>query len=177
MSLRVMTHCSRLDLASFEDPVFADKLERARLQSTGRLDLLGALGRLVQQGVTLISLAAGVMFYSPLLLLLLVGCTIPSFLGESHFAFLGYSLSHTLTPFRRELDYLRQLGASAMAAKEIKIFGIGPYLSDRYRGIAERCIQKIRALQNKRLRVGIALAIVGSAGYYGAYHPGPCSAP
>ena len=169
MSLRIMTHCTRLDLASFEDSVFADKLERARVQSTGRLDMLSALGRLVQQAITLISLAAGVMFYAPWILLLLIGCTLPAFLAESHFAFLGYTLSHTLTPFRRELDYLRQLGASATGAKEIKIFGLGPYLTNRYREIAEQCIRQIRQLQDKRLFVSIILAILGSAGYYGAY--------
>jgi ATP-binding cassette subfamily B protein len=169
ISLRIITHCSRLDLASFEDSVFADKLERARVQSTGRLDMLSALGRLVQQAITLVSLAAGVLFYSPWILLLLIGCTIPAFLGESHFALLGYSLSHTLTPFRRELDYLRQLGASAAAAKEVKIFGLGPYLTNRYREIAEQCIRKIRDLQDKRLLVSVILAVVGSAGYYGAY--------
>ena len=168
MSLRIMTHCTRLDLASFEDSVFADKLERARVQSTGRLDMLSALGRLVQQAITLISLAAGVMFYAPWILLLLIGCTLPAFLAESHFAFLGYTLSHTLTPFRRELDYLRQLGASATGAKEIKIFGLGPYLTNRYREIAEQCIRQIRQLQDKRLFVSIILAILGSAGYYSA---------
>jgi ATP-binding cassette, subfamily B, bacterial len=169
VSLRIITHCSRLDLASFEDPVFADKLERARAQSTGRLDMLSALGRLVQQAITLVSLATGVLFYSPWLLLLLIGCTVPAFLGESHFAFLGYSLSHTLTPFRRELDYLRQLGASATSAKEVKIFGLGLYLTNRYRDIAEQCIRQIRNLQDKRLFVSVILAVVGSAGYYGAY--------
>jgi ATP-binding cassette, subfamily B, bacterial len=169
MSLRIMTHCTRLDLASFEDPVFADKLERARQQSTGRLDMLSGLGRLTQLSVTVVSLSLGILYFSPWLLLLLIGSTIPAFLGESHFAFLGYSLSHVLTPFRRELDYLRQLGASATGVKEIKIFGLGPYLTDRYREIAEECVRKIRALQNKRLWVSILPAIVGSAGYYGAY--------
>jgi ATP-binding cassette subfamily B protein len=94
---------------------------------------------------------------------------IPAFLGESHFAFLGYALSYTLTPYRRELDYLRQLGASATGAKEVKIFGLGPYLTDRYREIAEKCIQQIRQLQNKRLLVSVVLSTVGSAGYYAAY--------
>ncbi len=169
LSIRIMTHCCRLDLASFEDPVFADKLERARAQSTSRLDMFSGIGRMAQQFVTLVSLAGGVLLYSPWLLLLLILCTIPAFIGESHFAFLGYALSYALTPFRRELDYLRQLGASASGAKEVKIFGLGPYLTDRYRGIAEQCIQQIRQLQNKRLLVSVALAVVSSAGYYAAY--------
>jgi ATP-binding cassette, subfamily B, bacterial len=117
----------------------------------------------------LISLAGGVFLFSPWLLLLLIGCTIPAFLGESHFAFLGYALAFSLTPARRELDYIRQLGASKEGAKEVKIFGLGKYLTDRYRGIAEECMRKVRRLQNKRLLVGSLLAILSSCGYYGAY--------
>ena len=169
MSIRIMAHSTRLDLASFEDPTFADMLERARVQSTDRLSMLSALGRLAQQAVTLFSLAGGVFLFSPWLLLLLIGCTIPAFLGESHFAFLGYALAFSLTPARRELDYIRQLGASKDGAKEVKIFGLGKYLTDRYRDIAEECIKKVRGLQNKRLVMGALLAILSSCGYYGAY--------
>src|ERR1019366_7779731 len=43
VSVRLMEHASRLDLASFEDPVFYDKLDRARRQTTGRMGLLAAL--------------------------------------------------------------------------------------------------------------------------------------
>src|ERR1700736_5551774 len=109
ISLRIMTHASSLDLASFEDPVFYDKLERARVQATDRIGMLNAMGRLLQQAITLISLAAGVIMYSPLLFLVLVVSIVPAFIGESHFAFLGYSLAYSLTPLRRELDYLRVL--------------------------------------------------------------------
>lgn len=169
MSVKIMSHATRLDLASFEDPVFADKLERARVQSTDRLSMLSALGRLVQQAVTLTSLAAGVCYFSPWLLLLLVGCTIPAFLGESHFAFLGYQLAYRLTPYRRELDYLRQLGASKDGAKEVKIFGLGTYLTERYREISEQCLVQVKALQKRRVTAGALLAVLGSIGYYGAY--------
>jgi len=169
VSVRVMEHATRLDLASFEDPVFADKLERARVQSTDRLGMLSGIGRMVQQAITLVSLAVGVFYFSPWLLLLLFVCTIPAFLAESHFAFLGYSLAHSLTPLRRELDYLRVLGASKESAKELKIFGLGAYLTSRYRSISDRVYARNRALVTRRMRAGSLLAIVGAMGYYGAY--------
>ncbi len=169
ISIRVMEHATRLDLASFEDPVFADKLERARVQSTDRLGMLSGVGRMLQQAITLVSLAAGVFYFSPWLLLLLFVCTVPAFLAESHFAFLGYSLAHSLTPMRRELDYLRVLGASKESAKELKIFGLGGYLVGRYRNIADQVYARNRALVTRRIRAGSLLAIVGAMGYYGAY--------
>lgn len=169
ISVRVMEHATHLDLASFEDPIFADKLERARVQSTDRLGMLSGIGRMVQQAITLVSLAAGVFYFSPWLLLLLFVCTVPAFLAESHFAFLGYSLAHSLTPRRRELDYLRVLGASRESAKELKIFGLGPYLTERYRVIADSVYLENRALVTKRVEVGSVLALLGACGYYGAY--------
>ncbi len=169
VSLRIMRHAASLDLTSFEDPVFYDKLERARVQATDRIGMLHAMGTLIQQVVTLVSLSIGVIVFSPLIFLLLVVCVIPAFLGESHFAFLGYSLAYSLTPLRRELDYLRDLGTKRESAKELKVFGLGPFLQGRFDSIQGEVIDRNRKLLRKRLMVGALLGLISSAGYYGAY--------
>src|ERR1700678_897080 len=87
VSLRLIKHATQLDLASFEDPAFHDVLERARQQATDRIGMLNAMGRLLLQSITLISLSVGGVVYSPWGFLLLVFCVIPAFMGESHFAF------------------------------------------------------------------------------------------
>ena len=106
--------------------------------------------------------------YSPWLFLLLVVCVVPAFAGESHFAFLGYSLAHGLTPLRRELDYLRILGTSKESAKEVKMFGLGGHLHDRYAELTDEVIRRNRKLTRRRLLWGSLLSILGSVGYYGA---------
>jgi ATP-binding cassette subfamily B protein len=169
VSLRLIKHATRLDLASFEDPAFHDVLERARQQATDRIGMLNAMGRLLLQSITLISLAAGVVFYSPWLFLLLVICIIPAFMGESHFAFLGYSLAHEITPVRRELDYLRVIGTSKENAKEVKLFGLGGHLHDRYASLTGEIIRKNINLTRHRLVWGSLFAVFGSLGYYGSY--------
>ncbi len=169
VSLRVMEHAARLDLASFEDPAFHDKLERARLQATDRIGMLNAMGRLLLQAITLVTLSAGVIAYSPWLFLLLVLCVTPAFAGESHFAFLGYSLAHGITPTRRELDYLRILGSTKESAKEVKVFGLGGYLRDRYAHLTGQIIQKNLRLTRRRLLWGSIFAVIGSLGYYASY--------
>jgi ATP-binding cassette subfamily B protein len=169
VSLRIMRHAASLDLTSFEDPVFYDKLERARVQATDRIGMLHAMGSLIQQVVTLVSLSIAVIVFSPLLFLVLVVCVIPAFLGESHFAFLGYSLAYSLTPLRRELDYLRDLGTKRESAKELKVFGLGSYLQKRFDSIQGEVIDRNRKLLRKRLAVGALLGILSSAGYYGSY--------
>jgi ATP-binding cassette subfamily B protein len=169
VSVRLMQHATELDLASFEDPVFYDKLERARRQTTGRLTLLASLLNVCQDMLSLISLSGILFVYAPWLMLLLVAAVIPAFLGETHFTTLAYSALYRWTPQRRQLDYLRFLGAGAQSAKEIKIFGLGRHLSERYHEISDAIEKENKKLGVKRATVGAALNLVSTGGYYGAY--------
>ncbi|HTW65927.1 MAG TPA: ABC transporter ATP-binding protein [Bryobacteraceae bacterium] len=169
VSLRLMEHANRMDLVSFEDPVFYDKLERARRQTTARLGMLGIIAGMGQQFVTLLSLLAAVVSFSPWFLVLLVAAVIPAFLGETRFAMLAYSILYRWTPERRELDYLRLLGASNQSAKEVKIFGLGGHLAERSRTLFDRFYEENKALAIKRAVTGSLLNFLPTAGYYGAY--------
>ena len=145
-----MQHATRLDLVSFEDPVFYDKMERARRQTTARLGMLGVLATMCQQLITLASLSGAVILFSPWFFLLLVLTVLPAFLGETRFTMLAYSMLYRWTPERRELDYLRMLGASVQSAKEVKIFGLGNWLVERSRVLFERFYEENKALAVKR---------------------------
>jgi ATP-binding cassette, subfamily B, bacterial len=169
VSTRIMEHASRLDLTRFEDPSFADVMERARVQGTDRVMMIQMAGRLVQEGITTISLAAGILFYSPWMLAFLFLCVIPAFLGETHFAFLGYSLSFEQTPAKRHMEYLRTLAGSRESAKELKLFGLGPFLIQRYQGHSDRLHQQTVRLAKRKLFVGGFLTVLGTLGYYGTY--------
>jgi ATP-binding cassette, subfamily B, bacterial len=169
ISMRIMEHASRLDLMTYEAPAYYDKMERARVQGTDRLVMIQSTGRLVQQAITTVSMAAGILFYSPLLLLVLVGCVLPAFLGETHFAFLGYSLNFQQTPHRRELEYLRILGGSKESAKELKLFGLGPFFVGRYATLSDELQAQTLGLARRRLTVGSLLSMLGTLGYYGTY--------
>jgi ATP-binding cassette subfamily B protein len=132
VSVEVMSKAASLDVTAYEDPVFYDRLERARVQATDRLAMIQQMGRLIQQTVTAVAFSAVLIRYSPLLLLLLIAGIIPAFLGESHFAFLTYAKNFHQTPWRRQMDYLRQVGGSKEAAKELKLFNLSNYLTDRF---------------------------------------------
>jgi ATP-binding cassette subfamily B protein len=169
VSLLVMEHASRLDLASYEDPHFHDTLERARVQATDRIAMIQAIGSVGQQMVAAVSLSLGILWFSPWLLAILVAAVTPAFLGESHFAFLGYSQNIRQTPVRRQLDYLRVVGASKESAKELRLFGLGGFLSGQYARLSNRIYEENVRLARKRLWAGAALSLLGTAGYYGAY--------
>jgi ATP-binding cassette, subfamily B, bacterial len=168
-SVRLMEHAATLDLYHFEDPAFYDQLERARRQTTGRIGLLMQLIQMAQDAITLISLGGALLVYSPWLLALLAVAVVPSFLGETHFASLEYSLLFRWTPERRQLDYLRYIGASDVTAKEVQMFGLAPWLIGRFRALSEKFYEENKRLSVRKAFISTGLSVIGTAGYYGAY--------
>ena len=168
-SVRLMEHAATLDLEDFEDPELQDKLDRARRQTMSRMNLMGQLFGQVQDAITVVSFAVGLMVYAPWLIVLLAIALVPAFIGESHFNALGYSLNFQWTPERRQLEYVRQTGASLETAKEVKIFGLHRFLIDRYRSLADGFFRANRALARRRAVWGTLLAALGTLGYYVAY--------
>jgi ATP-binding cassette subfamily B protein len=169
VSIAVLRHAAQLDVIAYEDPVFYDRLERARVQATDRLGMIQSIGRLLQQVITTISLSISIVYFSPWLLLVLIAGVIPAFLGESHFAFLGYAKNFRQTPIRRQLDYLRILGGSKEAAKELKLFGLSGFISDRFTRLSDEIYRENVALSRLRLLAGMGLSVLGTLGYYAAY--------
>jgi ATP-binding cassette subfamily B protein len=169
LSVRLMEHASTLDLQHFEDPVFYDRLERARRQTVGRIALLSQLFGLAQDALTVLTLVGTLLAFSPVLFALLVLAVLPAFLGETHYAALGYSLLYQWTPERRKLDYYRFLAASEKTAKEVKLFGLSGWLTAEYARLADDFYHANRRLAIRRNVAGTALSLISSAGYYAAY--------
>jgi ATP-binding cassette subfamily B protein len=169
VSIQVMKHAAELDLIAYEDPVFYDRLERARVQATDRLGMIQQIGRLIQLVITTITLSVTIVVYSPWLMLLLIAGVLPAFLGESHFAFLGYAKNFRQTPIRRQLDYLRQVGGSKEAAKELKLFGLSKFLTQRFTKLSDGIYEENVALSRRKLIAGAFLSVIAFMGYYSAY--------
>src|SRR5216684_3896810 len=169
VSIQVMKHAAELDLIAYEDPVFYDRLERARVQATDRLGMIQQIGRLIQLVITTITLSVTIIVYSPWLMLLLIAGVLPAFLGESHFAFLGYAKNFRQTPVRRQLDYLRLVGGSKEAAKELKLFGLSRFLTQRFTQLSDRIYEENVALSRRKLLAGSFLSVIAYMGYYSAY--------
>jgi ATP-binding cassette subfamily B protein len=168
-SLRLMEHAATLDLEDFEDSELQDRLERARRQAAGRTSLIGQLFGQAQDVVTVASFAAGLLVYAPWLIALLAIALVPAFIGEAHFNAQIYSLNYARTPERRELDYVRQTGASAETAKEVKIFGLNAFLIERYRTLATSFFEANRRIALRRAGWGSLLSAIGTVAYYVAY--------
>ena len=166
---RLMEHAATLDLEDFEDPDLQDRLQRARMQTMGRMNLMAQLFGQAQDFVTVATFAAGLIAYAPWLILLLALALIPAFIGESHFNTLGYNLNTAWTPERRELEYLKQVGSSVETAKEVKIFDLNRFLIERFRTLSTKFYEGNKAIAGKRAFWGTLLAALGSLAYYAAY--------
>lgn len=169
LSTRLMDHSADLDLASFEDAGFQDRLDRARRQTMGRIPLVGQIMQQLQDGVTVISFGAGLVAYNPWLVILLAIALVPTLIGQMHFNAALYEMNWRRAPERRERDYLRMVGANAELAKEVKIFGLNRFLRDRYLELAERFYAENRAINRRQLAVMALLTAIGTLCYYGAY--------
>ncbi|MDQ3015953.1 MAG: ABC transporter ATP-binding protein/permease [Bacteroidota bacterium] len=168
-SIELMHKAASLDLMMFEDSEFYDKLERARRQTTGRVVLMSMVLSQLQDLITIIFLAIGLVAFEPWLILILAIAVIPSFISEAYFSRSSYSLVRSWTPQRRELDYLRYIGASVETAKEVKVFGLDKFITNRFGRIAMEYYEANKKLAIKRSLWGTLLQVGSVVAYYGAY--------
>ena len=169
IGIRIVKHASKLDLSSYEDPVFYDKMDRARAQGTDRIVMIQSAGLLFQQGITAATLAASILVFSPWILVALIICVVPAFMGETHFAFVGYSLNFKQTTTKRQMEYMGVLGGSRESAKELKLFRLGPFIVQRYTELSDELQRQNLGLAKAKLLFGALLTMVSTIGYYGSY--------
>ena len=168
-SVEIMRHAATLDLYHFEDAEFYDKMERARRQTFGRTMLLTMVLSQVEDFITILFLGIGLAAFNPWLLVILFVAVLPAFAGESYFNQKTYSLTRSWTPERRELDYLRYIGASDTTAKEVKLFGLADFLASRFEVLAQKYYEANRDLSVRRAVWGTGLSSLATLAYYGAY--------
>ena len=168
-SVTIIKKTNQIDISLLEDSEFYDKLERARIQTAGRVGLISnALGE-VQSLISIATLVAGLIYFEPYLIILLVLSIIPSFINEIWFSQQQYSLARGWTAERRELDYLRFIGANNQTAKEIKLFGLTDFIVDRFKNLSNEYYELNKTLAVKRSALGFVFNVLGTLSYYGAY--------
>ena len=168
-SVTIIKKTNQINISLLEDSEFYDKLERARTQTTGRVALMSNVLGQVQSAISIATLVAGLIYFEPYLIILLVLSIIPSFINEVRFSQQQYSLARSWTSERRELDYLRFIGANDKTAKEIKLFGLTDFVVDRFKNLSEEYFELNKTLAIKRSALGFVFNVLGSLSYYGAY--------
>jgi len=170
LNVRILEKALRLDLAHFEDAEFYDKLTRARREASTRpLSLIQSNFQVVRGALTLVGYIALLVRFSGWMALAVLVATIPAFIAEARFSGAAFRLRNWRSPDSRRLTYLEYVLANDEHAKEVKLFGLGPLLLDRYKTLAESFFAGDRALAVRRAVWGYALSLVSTAVFYGSY--------
>lgn len=168
-SISIIKKTEEISISQLEDPDFYDKLERARQQTSSRVNLMSNVLSQLQSMISISTLIVGLIYFEPLLIVLLVLSIIPSFINEIKFSNQRYSLARSWTAERRELDYLRYIGANSNTSKEIKLFGLSDFLANRFRKLSDDYYELNKSLVIRRSLYGTGFNILGVLSYYGAY--------
>jgi ATP-binding cassette subfamily B protein len=169
VSVELIEKAADMELWQLEDPDWYDKLDQARRQTTARTNLMASVLSQAQDLVTVASLMVGLLVVEPWLIALLVLAVVPSFISELTFSQSSYALSKRWTPERRELNYLAYIGATNESAKEVKLFSLSGYLSQRFGRLAHQFYLANRTLAFKRAAWGSLFNLLSTAAYYAAY--------
>jgi len=170
VNVMILEKALTLELSQFEDSEFYDKLTRARREASSRpLSLVMRTFGLTQNAISLLSFAALLVRFSPWTVLILLLAGLPAFIAETKFSGDAFRLFRWRSPEARMQSYLEAVLAREDHAKEVKLFGLGPRLLQRYRDIFARLYREDRALSIRRDGWGFALGLVATATLYGAY--------
>ncbi|ABY35648.1 MAG TPA: ABC transporter ATP-binding protein [Chloroflexus aurantiacus] len=170
VNVMIMQKALLLDLHYFEDAQYYDKLQNARRETNWRaMAMVNTAFSAIQQILTLGSFAASLLWFSPLIALILFGATIPAFLAQTHFSQLRFRLLTWRAPEFRRMQYLEHLLTVDTAAKEVKLFALGLPLLQRHQEQYQRFFTEDAALARRRSLISMVWGVVASAGYYVAY--------
>ena len=170
VNVMILEKALTLDLQHFEDSEFYDKLTRARREASTRpLSLVMRTFLLVQNGISLVSFGALLAHFSPWAVVVLLLAGLPAFVAEAKFSGDAFRLFRWRSPETRMQIYLETVLAREDHVKEVKLFGLGTRLLERYQAIFRRLYQEDRALTIRRDLWGFILSLIGSGALYGAY--------
>jgi len=159
-----------LDLRFFEDPVFYDTLQNARRQAdSSALNIVNSTLQMAQQMITIISLVALLVRFSPWLAVIVFVAAIPAFLSQSQHAERAFRAVSRRAPESRLLNYLETLLTGNESVKEIKLLGLGPPLLGRYQALFERFYREDRTIAERRAIAGLGWGLLSNLVYYGSY--------
>lgn len=159
-----------LELRHFEEPAVYDQLTRARREASSRpLAMVSETLGIVQSLITLAGYGALLVRWSGWAVLALALASLPGAIAEVRLGNLAFRLRNWRSPEARKLNYLEYVLANDAHAKEVKLFGIGPILLERYRALGETFYREDRALAVRRAGYGWALSLLGTAAFYGCY--------
>lgn len=157
-------------LSAFEDPQFLDRLERARSEAGSRpLHLFSQAFALARNGVRLVSYGVLLWRFSPLAVGVIALSVVPQFIAQARHARAQFAAGKARTFDQRRAWYLQRVLSNDSDVKEVKLFGLGRMLFDRYRAVQERFIDEDGRLARRFVTISYVAGWVTSGTLYACY--------
>jgi ATP-binding cassette subfamily B protein len=170
VNVMILEKALSLELTQFEDSEFYDKMSRARREASSRpLSLVMRTFGLIQDGISLVTYGVLLYSFSGWAVGVLVFAALPVFVAETRFAGEAFRLFRWRTPETRQQLYFETVLAREDNAKEVKLYGLGPYFLRRYDQIFHQLYREDRNLTWRRGVWGYVLGLTSTAAFYGAY--------
>lgn len=170
VQLDIMVQADRLDLSSFEDSKFYDRLQQAQREAASRpVQMVAELFGLARTTISFLAMVGLLASLSPLIAVLALVTPIPSFISNTRYGWQGYQMMRRQSPLRRMMSYLTTVQTTDTYRKEVQIFGIGPYLIDRYRDLSSKYYLEAKALIVRRYLAAFgwgSLSLLTTSGTY-----------
>lgn len=158
------------DLEYYENPQYYDTLHRAQQEAGYRpTHILGGLLGVGQSSISLLAMVGLLIAVHWAVALMLFLTAIPTVLARLRFSTKLYRWQRSRTPAERMAWYLNWLLTRDVHAKEIRLFGLGEMLRQRYRDMRRQLRSERLDLSRQRTIIETGAQAVAMVGVFGAY--------
>lgn len=149
---RLLDVATKVDLIVFDDPDFHNRLERARSARNQPMNLVFGVSGLARAAIGVIGVTVALIAIEPLLVPMIAIVFLPAWLVASRRGESFYRFFWRITPRDRERNHLAKILTGRDAAKEVRAFGLAPYLRSRYELLYDERIRELRHVARRHLR-------------------------
>lgn len=157
-----------VDLEYYENAQYQDTLHHAQQEAPYRpTAILNAVLQLGQNSISLLSMGAILWWLHWGIIPVLAATAIPYFLVRLQQSNMFYAWQRTRIPLERKAWYVNALLTQATAAKEIRLFDLGPRLREWFQDARSVLRQERISLERRWAVKTLAAQIIGVAGVFG----------
>lgn len=150
-------------MSRFENPAFLDKLRLAQQAAMSAPDqVTSAMFSIVQGTLSVITFLGALLFISPVMALITVVAAIPVLFIQLQLSRDRAGLSWNLSPRTRRQIFYQMLLLDLAAVKEVRLFGLGPFLLKRLNGETKEINTAEEKVERKALSTQTPLGVLGA---------------
>jgi ATP-binding cassette subfamily B protein len=142
---------SKVELTAFEHPEFHNRLQRVQSGLQQPLNMVYGVSGLISALVGVVGVSAALIAIEPLLIPLVLTVLFPAWLAASRRSSAFWRFFWRMTPSDRERNYVGSLLSGRDEAKEVRAFGLGRLLLERWNRLFDHRLKELRSVARRQL--------------------------